>query len=106
MFQNLKKFTSALTATILIVQHATFLTFAAGDLVISAITFRGNNVTSYAANPGTTFSIGATSSNNLAESIQSVFLQINFGNNAGFAYQGVDQRSRIGGASINNPIPI
>jgi hypothetical protein len=105
MFQMLRRYLSSTIAIVLILQHFSFLTFAAGDLGIINLNIRGRAVTSYAGNPGTTFSLGAGSINNLTESIQSVFLSINFGNNAGFSYQGVDQRTRINSTNVTNPIP-
>lgn len=105
MFQTFRKSLSTVVAILLILQHFTFLTFAAGDFAIINLNMRGNAVSTYAGNPGTTFSLGAGSSNNLAEPIQSVFLSIDFGNNAGFSYQGVDQRARINSVAITNPIP-
>jgi hypothetical protein len=89
MFQKLKKSLSFTVAMLLVVQHLTFLTFAAGDFTIvsTSIQLRGSNNPTYAANPGTTFSIAIPTSNNLPDAVQSAYLNIDFGNNAGFSYQ-------------------
>lgn len=105
MFSPLKKFISVIATAGLLFQNLTFLVYASGDFSIGTATINGTNVTAFSANPGSTFSVNFGSSNNLAESIKEVYLNMNFTNNAGFTYQGADERTRIGGVSANNPVP-
>lgn len=43
--------------------------------------------------------------NTTGESIKNVFVNVNFGNNAGFAYDGVNLKSRINSIDVTNPLP-
>ena len=43
--------------------------------------------------------------NTAGESIKNVFINVNFGNNTGFAYDGINLKSRINSIDVTNPLP-
>ena len=100
----MRKLTSwCLVLTLLSANLPISVSFA--DLEVTTFKIRNIDSGSYAFNPGDTFSVDLYSANTLSEDIKSVFAKISFGNNAGFSYQGTDERTRIGGAVIINPVP-
>lgn len=102
----MKKFLSLLQIALILfysVRTDQFLVSASFELTAFAI--KNVSASTYAMNPGDRFSMDIKTTNTLAEAIKQVFVKVNFGNNAGFAYNGIDQRTRINGVTIASPVP-
>lgn len=102
----MKKFLSVLNILFLFFSSVwtdQFLVFA--DFEISTFFIKNINNPTYGFNPGDGFNIDMKTSNTLSESIKQVYIKANFGNNAGFSYNGVGQRTRIANVVITNPVP-
>lgn len=102
----MKKFLSLLNILFIIfysIWTDRFLAFA--NLEISTFFIKNTNSATYAFNPGDRFSMDLKTSNTLTEAIKQVYVKADFGNNTGFSYDGIDQRTRIAGVTITTPVP-
>ena len=77
-----------------------------GDLEVNTFKIKNLDAGSYALNPGDTFSVDMHAYNTLSGAISNVVAKLSFGNNAGFSYTGNDERTRINGEVVTNPIPV
>lgn len=102
----MKKFLSLLNIVLLVFSSVwtdQFLVYASFE--ISTFTIKNVAAATYSFNPGDRFSIDLKTSNTLSEAIKQTYVKLSFGNNAGFSYAGIDERTRINNVVITNPVP-
>lgn len=102
----MKKFLSLLNVVLILfysVWTDQFLVSASFEITTFAI--KNVDTPTYSFNPGDRFSMDIKTSNTLTEAIKQTFVKVNFGNNAGFSYDGIDQRTRINNVVITSPVP-
>ena len=99
----LRRFLAFVLAFALVFQSTYIRLYA--DFTISSLKVNNVVASSYSFAPGATFSMDMASTNTLTESGQHVFANINFSNNNGFSYAGIDQRARINTTYTTSPIP-